>query len=234
MSAVNGQGDEGPRAGPVVVRTLSEPPPDPPRNLSATAFSASAIDLVWTPPADDSNVDAYRVYRDGSPIATVSGTAYRDSGLQSYRLYEYRVSSLNADGDEGSPSDVASARTLDGTPPTAPGNLGGQAISQSQISLSWTAATDGQTGISEYVVYRGNSEVGRTSALTYVDGGLTADRQYSYQVSAVNGQGDEGPRAGPVVVRTLSDKAPDPPTGLTAEVVDENSVDLSWDVHPDE
>jgi chitodextrinase len=234
VSAVNGQGDQGSRAGPIPVRTLAEPPPDPPRNLSAAPVSASAIDLSWTPPADDSNVTSYRVYRDGSPVATVSATGYRNTGLASYTSYEFRVTSVDGDGDESSPSNAASARTLDGTAPTKPGNLAGSAISQSQISLTWTAASDPETGIAQYVVYRDGSEIARTVALSYEDGGLETDQPYDYAVSAINGQQVEGSRADPIEVRTLSNEAPDPPTGLSATALDEGSVDLAWNTHPDE
>jgi large repetitive protein len=233
VSAVNGQGIEGNRSGTVQVRTLAPPPPGPPRDLSATAVSASAIDLDWRAPAEAGDVASYRVYRDGSPVATVSATGYRDTGLASYTSYEYRVRSVNGDGLESAPSNSASARTRDGSPPTAPGGLEGTASSSSQISLVWSAASDPQTGISEYVIYRDGTEVGRTGARTYEDGALESDRVYVYEVSAVNGQGNEGGRAGPLEVRTLSDAAPDPPTGLTASAVDGTSVDLAWDPHPD-
>jgi chitodextrinase len=141
---------------------------------------------------------------------------------------------VNGDGDEGNPSNAASARTQDGTPPTAPGSFTGTALSSTQIALSWSAAADPQSGIAEYVVYRDGGEIARTTALSYDDGGLEADQVYVYQVSAVNGQGIEGSRGGPIDVRTLSDVAPDPPTGLTAQAVDPNTVDLAWDVHPDD
>ena len=101
-------------------------------------------------------------------------------------------------------------------------------------SLTWSAASDPQTGIAEYVVYRDGGEISRTAALSYADGSLRADQVYEYEVSAVNGQGDEGNRTGPIEVRTLSDVAPDPPTGLAALAIDESTVDLTWDTHPDE
>ena len=234
VSAVNGQGDEGAKAGPISVQTLAEPPPDSPRDLTAKAFSASAIDLSWRAPADDADVASYRIYRGGTRVGTVTGTSYRDTELASFTVYEYRVTSVNGAGDESNPSNAASARTLDGTPPTSPGGLNGTALSQTQISLTWSAASDAQTGISEYVVYRDGGEIARTTALSYDDGGLKSDQVYAYQVSAVNGQGIEGTLGGPIDVRTLSDVAPDPPTGLTAQAVDQSTVDLAWDTHPDD
>ncbi|MBT8462404.1 MAG: fibronectin type III domain-containing protein, partial [Gemmatimonadetes bacterium] len=200
VTAVNGQQLEGPAAGPIQVSTAAEPTPEPPRNLSASTVSASAIDLSWTPPDDDGSVASYRIYRDGSPVASVTGTGYRDAGLASYTTYEYRVTSVGGNGDESGPSNSASARTLDGTPPSVPGDLTGQAISQTQISVAWSAATDEQTGINEYVVYRDGSEIARTASLGHDDGSLESDQVYEYQVSAVNGQCIEGNRAGPVQV----------------------------------
>jgi len=233
VAAVNGQGLEGSKAGPIHVRTPADQTPDPPTGLSGTAVSASAVDLSWTPPADDANVVSYRVYRNTLRVATTSGTSYHDSGLASYTSYEYRVTSVDGDGDESAPGGAVTVRTLDGTPPTKPGSLAGSAVSQTQISLTWTAASDPQTGISEYVVFRDGSEIARTAALSYEDGGLESDQQYRYEVSAVNGAGDEGSRAGPIDVRTLSAEAPDPPTGLSATAIDPNTVDLTWDIHPD-
>ncbi len=234
VTAVNGQQIEGPAAGPIQVSTAAEPTPDPPRDLSASPVSASAIDLSWTPPADDGNVVSYRVYRNESPVGSVAGSSYRDEGLASYTTYEYRVTSVGGTGDESGPSDPVSARTLDGSPPSVPGDLTGQAISQTQVSVAWSAATDPQTGITEYVVYRDGSEIARTASLAHGDGGLQAGQVYEYRVSAVNGQGMEGNSAGPIQIQTLSEEPPDAPTGLTATAVDQGSVDLAWDPHPDE
>ena len=102
-------------------------------------------------------------------MGTSSGTTYRDTGLASYTAYEYRVTSVTGGGDESDPSNAASARTLDGTPPTAPGNLSGAGISQTQVALTWTAAIDDETGITEYVIYRDGGEIGRTTDLSYED-----------------------------------------------------------------
>ncbi len=206
-----------------------------PSNLRATAASPSQIDLSWTK-ASSSQVVEYRIYySDGTPVARVSSSqsGYSDTGLQPWTVYRYYITGANSRGSESPPSNVASAQTLDGTPPTAPGNLAGSAVSQTQISLTWTAASDPQTGISEYVVYRDGSEIGTTTNLTYEDNGLEPDRQYSYEVTAVNGQGLEGSKAGPIEVQTLSAEAPDPPTGLSATAIDPNTVDLAWDIHPD-
>ncbi len=166
-----------------------------PSNLRATAASPSQIDLSWNKVSTQQVVEYRIYYSDGTAVTRVpsSQSGYSDTGLQPWTTYGYYVTGANSSGNESPPSNVASARTLDGTPPTKPGNLAGSAVSQTQISLTWTAASDPESGIDEYIVSRDGSVIGRTSNLTYQDNGLVPDRQYSYEVSAKNGQGDVGP-----------------------------------------
>jgi len=94
----------------------------------------------------------------------------------------------------------------DTTRPTAPGNLAGSALSDNAGRLTWTAASDAESAIREYIVKRAGVEVGRTSSLAYNDSGLTESTQYSYTVIAVNGAGlQSATAAGPVTVTTSAD-----------------------------
>ncbi|HLU48642.1 MAG TPA: LamG-like jellyroll fold domain-containing protein, partial [Planctomycetota bacterium] len=87
-------------------------PPTTPSGLSATATSSSGIALSWNPSTDDSGtVDAYRVFRNGSFIASVSSTSYNDSGLSPATSYTYRVSAVDPSGNESALSSAASATT---------------------------------------------------------------------------------------------------------------------------
>jgi len=72
-------------------------------------------------------------------------------------------------------------------PPSTPKNLQANAISQSQINLTWTASTDTESGISHYIIYRNNVNVATSPTNSYSDSGLNPGITYSYQVSAVNG-----------------------------------------------
>src|SRR6266480_6706912 len=49
--------------------------PSTPANLAATVVSASQIDLAWSPATDNVAVTGYRVYRDGTLVASPSGTS---------------------------------------------------------------------------------------------------------------------------------------------------------------
>ncbi len=66
--------------------------------------------------------------------------------------------------------------------PTTP-TLSGSAVSETQVDLSWTAATDNYL-VSGYVVYRGGLPIATTTLTAYSDAGLTASTTYSYTVRA--------------------------------------------------
>ncbi len=69
--------------------------PAVPTSLAAKAVSASEIELSWIDNAD--NEDGFKVYRDGSVVATleVNATGYKDSGLLPETNYFYTVSAFN-------------------------------------------------------------------------------------------------------------------------------------------
>jgi chitodextrinase len=108
----------------------------------------------------------------------------------------------------------------DDTPPTAPSNLRASAAGNSQIDLSWDAASDGESGVSSYNVYRNGSKVAGSNGTSCSDQGLEADTEYKYQVAAVNGAGLEGDKSGETSATTESGDDPNPnptpnPEGVT-------------------
>ncbi len=89
-------------------------------------------------------------------------------------------------------------------PPTAPTGLTATALSPGSVQLSWNPATDDH-GVARYNIYRAGTKVGEAAATTYVDStGLNANTVYLYEVSAVDGASNEGPRSSAVPVATLS------------------------------
>ena len=76
------------------------------------------------------------------------------------------------------------------TPPSAPTNLVAQAVSATQVNLSWTAATD-NVGVTGYRVERCQgsgcssfAEVGTPTGTLFSNTGLSASTDYSYRVRA--------------------------------------------------
>ncbi len=228
VSAVNGQGLEGAAAGPIQVSTLADKPPDPPRDLEATATGPGAVDLDWRKPADDDDIEGYRVYRDGSPVAFTSDTNYRDTGLAAFTTYEYHVRTVGEDEDQSAPSNVVNVTTLDGSPPTAPANLVATAVDAGRIDLTWSASEDPESGVANYRVYRDGSVVGTSGSTSFQDEGLSPATAYEYRVSAVNGDDLVSELSDPASATTLDGTEPSAPTDLNATAVATDAIDLTW------
>ena len=97
----------------------------------------------------------------------------------------------------------------DSTPPGAPTGLSLSAINEHKVSIHWNASSDLETGISNYYVYRGASKVGTTNTTTaYIDSGLTGNTAYTYQISAGNGAGMEGPKSESKSITMPADNVP--------------------------
>jgi len=83
----------------------------------------------------------------------------------------------------------------DNTAPSTPGNLQATAQSAHIARLTWSASTDAESGVFCYIVYRGGTQIGTTSALAYSDSGLTENAAYAYTVSAINRGNTESAKA---------------------------------------
>ncbi len=200
------------------VPVIDTQPPGIPGGLSAAAVSTSQIDLSWLASTDTGggSVAGYNIYRDGAstPINTVTGTSYADTGLTLNTLYTYTVSAIDdaIPANESLPSNAASATTFavaDTLPPTTPTVLTAVAVSNSQIDLSWAPSADvGGGSVAGYRIYRDGDSTPLTTVTdaSYADTGLTADTLYSYTVSAYDNAtpANESPRSGAASATTLS------------------------------
>jgi hypothetical protein len=73
--------------------------PTVPTNLTATAASQSQINLTWTASTDNTAVSGYKVYRDGTQVATIAATSYSDTNLTPSTVYSYTVAAYDAAGN---------------------------------------------------------------------------------------------------------------------------------------
>jgi uncharacterized repeat protein (TIGR03806 family) len=201
-------------ASTVDVPVVDVTPPSVPANLTATPISPTDIRLTWTVSTDaGTGVGGYHVFRDGgaTPIATVAGNLYVNTGLTANTSYTYTVRAFDLatpTANESGASTAASTTTLanpDITPPTVPGGVTATALSASQIRIDWTASTDAGTGVAGYRLFRNGSAsvlATVTSGTTYTDSGLSASTLYSYALRAFDG-------ATPANVSALSTSASD-------------------------
>ncbi len=193
-------------AGAATPAAADTTPPSTPTNLTATAASATQINLSWTASTDNVGVTGYKVERctgaacaNFAQIATPTTTTFNDTGLTASTSYSYRVRANDAAGNNSAYSNTASATTpaaADTTPPSAPTNLTATAASATQINLSWTASTD-NVGATGYKVERCSgaacanfAQIAMPTTTTFNDTGLTASSSYSYRVRANDAAGN--------------------------------------------
>ena len=142
----------------ILLKTTATPAPPPgdttapsvPTGLTATAVSATQINLAWSASTDNVGVTGYRLFRAGILLATLGAvTSYQTPGLTAFQpLYNYRVSAFDAVPNHSAwtatPVSVKTltASALDTTAPSVPTGLTATAVSSTQINLTWTASTD--------------------------------------------------------------------------------------------
>jgi len=213
-------------------------PPAAPSDLSATAVSASQINLSWTDNSD--NEDGFKVERslDGSTwtqIATVGAnvTTYQNTGLSCSTIYYYRVSAYNAGGDSDY-SNTAYATTYGcaPTPPTAPSDLSATAASASQINLSWTDNSGDEDGF-RVERWDGSSWVEIATvgvdSTAYQDANLACNTTYYYRVRAYNAGGNSAySNTAWATTDACPPLPPAAPSDLSATAASASQINLSW------
>jgi hypothetical protein len=166
--------------------------PAPPSQLAVGALSSSQIDLSWID--NSSNEFGFKIERktgsEGtySHIATVGADVvfYSDTDLAESTTYYYRVCAFNSAGDSSYSNEVNAI-----TCPASPSDLSGTVISTSQIDLTWTDNSPGETG---FKIERETGSGGTYSQIatvdadvtTYSDTGLSVGTRYCYRVMAYN------------------------------------------------
>jgi hypothetical protein len=86
-------------------------PPTAPDGLTATAQSATRVDLTWAASSDDVGVDHYQVVRDQTPVGTSLSTSYSDTTVDPSTTYTYVVIAYDAAGNPSPPSTSATVTT---------------------------------------------------------------------------------------------------------------------------
>lgn len=192
--------------------------PTVPTRVRVTGRSTNTIVLSWSASSDDVGVTQYQVFRNGSQVASVTGTRFRDNGLSPKTTYTYQVRALDAANNASALSAKVKGVTLttpDTTPPGVPRGFTANSPNPNTITLSWKAATD-NAGVYEYLLSRPGLATVHVEGLSYTDRGLTPSTPYTYQLRAVDAAGNV---SGVATAATTTRATPPPPpivTGLTA------------------
>ena len=92
--------------------------PSVPTGLAALPVSDSIIDLSWSPSTEGVySIAGYRIFRDGTFLATTSIVSYVDSGLMASTTYSYTVEAFDTIMDLSGQSSPVSATTFPVPPP---------------------------------------------------------------------------------------------------------------------
>lgn len=92
-------------------------PPSAPGTPSASDITNTSVKLTWTAATDDKGIKNYDVLRDGTKIATVTGTTYTNTGLTAGTDYSYTVQARDTADQTGPASGARAVRTTGGTNP---------------------------------------------------------------------------------------------------------------------
>src|SRR5207302_877203 len=160
-------------------------------------------------------------------------TSFTDTSVSASTTYSYTVAAYDAAGNVSAQSSPASATTPappDTTPPTVPTGLRANAVSSSQINLSWTTSSE-NVGVSAYRVYLAGTHIAtpRTTSFSLPDAPPTST--YSYTVAAYDAAGNVSAQSSPASATTPAPPDTTPPTvptGLTANAVSSSQINLSW------
>ncbi len=216
---------------------VTPPPPSAPIDLTATAISASQVNLTWTDTA--ATESGFRIERalvtNGTPglFTGIDGvgeniTSYSDTTVAPNTTYAYQVYAFNGSGNS-LPSNIATVTTPD-VPPAAPSGLTGVLQNGPQIGLAWTDNANNETSfVVERAVNGGAFAVLATlpaDTVNYVDAAVMAGNTYTYQVMAANAGGSSA-YSNSVSVTLLA--PPAAPTNLVATLLaNPTRIRLTW------
>ena len=220
LAAVDTHGNHSISSSPVFATPTDLGAPAAPTGLAAVAGDGQ-VTLSWTANTEP-DIAGYRVLRDGATVATVTGTAYTDTGLTDDTTYAYALVAVDSHGNTSPVSASVPATPTDRTPPAVPTGLAVAKVSGRSV-LSWTANTE--PDLATYRVLRDGVEIATVTGTTYTDNGAGgAPRPYA--LVAVDTHGNRSAETAQVTAHTDL-TPPAAPTGLTATRGD-GQVTLAW------
>ncbi|MBI3297144.1 MAG: fibronectin type III domain-containing protein [Elusimicrobia bacterium] len=201
-----------------------------PASLAVVAVSSSVIDLSWSANGNSAGT-TFRLEKstDGvlfAAFSTYTAVSASAAGLPPDATQHFRLLALNGDAIASGFSNTASTRTLAPLPGT-PGTPVGTALSTSQISWSWSAATFAVS----YQVYLASDTselIAVPSTETFVLAGLSTNSLAGIVVRGVNANG-----AGPLSPSATAYTLAQPPASLAVVSVGSAALSLSWSANTD-
>ena len=213
----------------VSATTPAAQPAAVPTNLRVVSRTPNQIVIAWDPSA---NAVRYDVSRSGWNASTTA-TTYTATWLSPATSYTFAVRAVNAASAWSAWSAPLTTSTPeDTTAPTTPGSLTGNAVSPTQLRISWPPSTDDSYTVGYNVYVDGKPTVhelpvGQTGMDLF---NLRAATTYDIAVKAYDASGNFSPAAQLSLATAAStDTSPPPaPTNLVFGQLTPHSVHLGW------
>ncbi|CAH1230650.1 hypothetical protein PAECIP111891_06710 [Paenibacillus allorhizoplanae] len=220
---------------PITVPTPDTTPPANVTNLTTSALTATGVTLNWIASVSDDCV-GYDIYRGPTLLATVTGTTYNATGLTQATQYTFTVKAKDAADNiaTGTATTITTSSSADTTPPANVTNLTTANITQSGLTLNWTASVSGD--VASYDVYNGSTFLANVTGSTYNVNGLSASTAYTFWVKAKDASGNSatGTSVGATTSAPAADTtSPSNVTGLTTSSLTQMGVTLTWSAATD-
>jgi chitodextrinase len=208
--------------------------PSAPANVSISSRTATSIALTWSPSTDNVGVIGYGLYQGGTSTLQSAGTVGIFTGLVCNTNYTLAIDAVDAAGNRSAKTTVMVSTTAcpDTQAPSAPTGLAASNVTQTGLTLSWSASSD-NVGVVSYDVYRNGTKVTSATSPSASQTALTCGASYTFGVEALDAAGNRSSRAtlsvstaacATTIVGGLS-----PPSTIKADCsVDVTSALLSW------
>jgi chitodextrinase len=216
--------------------------PSTPANFAASNISQNSLNLSWSMSTDNIGVVGYRIYRNGSMIATATGLSHTVSGLTAATNYTFAIQAIDAAQNLSVQSPNISVTTLaapDVTAPSVPSGLASNTISTNSFNLTWNASSD-NVGVLSYKISEASSKFAEIivthPTLNRSITGLSASTAYSVRIKACDAAGNCSADSANLVVSTLNPPdttAPSVPLNLASSAITATSFSLAWSASSD-
>ncbi|HER2174372.1 TPA: fibronectin type III domain-containing protein [Streptococcus pyogenes] len=193
-------------------------------NVLSTVTDKS-FSMTWNTPKDNPNFIQTNIYKNGTKIANVAKEidVWKDDDVLPNTSYTYKLTAVYDDGFETSGvniTDITSAEPPDPSkiPPSNVTDLAVSNITDTSLELGWLNPDDDD--LDKINIYKNGTLLESIPVNSmYKVIGLTPNTSYTFSVSAVDTDGNEGTKQ-TTTATTLDGKdnvAPDAPKGLTVE-----------------
>ncbi|NXS16173.1 SDK1 protein, partial [Mystacornis crossleyi] len=234
-----------------VIQTLQAPPDVAPGSVTVRTASETSLWLRWVPLPDtqyNGNPESVgyrvRVWRVDLPapalLKVIGDRLAREctlEELQEWTEYELQIQAFNAIG-AGPWSEAVRGRTRESVPSAPPENVSAEAVSSTQILLTWAAVPESEQNgliLGYKILYKAkdldfepkSQTVRGNHTQSVLLSGLRKFVLYELQVLAFTRIGDGVPSS-PAVTERTKDDAPGPPVRLVFPEVRLTSVRIVW------